>query len=116
MQMLRIKSHSDNKTTMDGQHFSYNEFFHKDEAGYVFSAKRDLKKEQWIAEHGIKLIRLDGDCMSMDSAALKNKIDSIDYPAAPYEGIEQRKNNKEILDTARRYRSEQYQKMKRGVR
>lgn len=98
------------------QHAKFNEFFHKDEAGYVFSAKRDLKKEQWIAEHGIKLIRLDGDCMSMDSAALKNKIDSIDYPAAPYEGIEQRKNNKEILDTARRYRSEQYQKMKRGVR
>ena len=98
------------------QHTKFNEFFHKDEAGYVFAAKRDLKKEQWIAEHGIKLIRLDGDCIGMDIEALKNKIDSIDYPSAPYEGLDKQNKNSEIQKVAKKYRSDQWQKIKRGFR
>lgn len=96
------------------QHSKFNEFFHKDEAGYVFAAKRDAKKEQWISEHGIKLIRLDGDCMNMDSVALKKKIDSVDYPASLYEGIEFKNSNEDILKTARKLRSDNWQKVKKG--
>lgn len=98
------------------QHYHYNEFFHGSVEGYVASAKRDLAKEQWIEEHGIKLVRFRGDCMNMKELDLANSVKSVHYPSNPYNGIEFAKHNQDVLEQARQYRKERYKEMKRRLR
>lgn len=95
------------------QHFRYNEFFHGSVENYVAAAKRDVKKEQWISKHGIKLVRLSGDCTNMDETKLRSTINSIEYPSTPYAGISFCEEKPDILKTAREYRKQLYQDLKR---
>lgn len=98
------------------QHYHYNEFFHGSVDGYVASAKRDLAKEEWIKQHGIKLVRFRGDCLNMKESDLISSVNAVDYPSTPYSGVEFAKSNQDVLDQARQYRKERYQEMKRRLK
>lgn len=73
---------------IDGiQHFKFTKFFHKDEAAWHASIRLDERKNDYLAEHGVKLIRIPYDTKISTVEELKAEIDSIGYPDVEYTGI-----------------------------
>lgn len=96
------------------QHTEYVDFFHKDVGGYIKGMKMDRYKEEFLAENGIKIIRLSGDVSGMTPSELKGVIDKEEYPDSDYDKncfvVENRQ-----LKAARDYRKEQYQRTKESI-
>lgn len=96
----------------DGQqHFQYVEFFHRDFEGYHDAIKLDKTKERFLADNGIKLLRLAGDVYDIDKNKLRNLLDKVPYPDSEY-STEIFKVENPQLEKARQFRRERYLKAK----
>ena len=96
------------------QHEEYVDFFHKDVGGFISGIRRDRHKEEFCAEHGVKVVRLSGDIADLNLEDLKNIIDEIPYPDTEYDKNCFTVENPRLIRD-REYRKEQYQKTKRSI-
>lgn len=123
------------------QHYEYIEHFYKHFSDFEFSLSLDRKKENYLIEHGIKLVIVPYNKMVKSIEELKELIASTPYPDMEYIPLEEEKssnsfkdklkeknkklrdeyksNNKEPddkrkarLDKERQIRKERYKKMK----
>jgi hypothetical protein len=99
----------------DGQqHFNYVEFFHRDFEGYYDAIKLDNKKEKFLADNGIKLLRLSGDVYDIDKNKLRTMLDTVPYPDTMYCPDIFKIENPQ-LEKEREYRKARYLKTKESI-
>lgn len=69
------------------QHDKFNSFFFKDENAWNNSVHLDQKKNKYLEEKGVKVVRLKHNTKIKTPEELKAYIDSVDYPDYEYSGI-----------------------------
>lgn len=93
---------------IDGeQHFGFNKFFHKSELDWNASVERDKRKEAFLAEHGVKLVRIPYNTKIKNKEDLQKVIEDIPYPDNEFIPFSQQSESqlqqdhikKEALDT-----------------
>ena len=73
---------------IDGiQHFKFVKFFFKDEAAWNSAKRLDEQKENYLVEHGVKLVRIPYDTKIKTVEELKELIDNVEYPDVEYTEI-----------------------------
>ena len=112
IQKLQIKSCGDNKFVDGRQHFEYVQHFHKDDAGYIDSIKKDRIKTEWAEANGVVIIRFNDSNLPKDHIELRDIINrnlkETDYTYAIFD-----KPKDAMLDLAKQYRKEMYLKNKK---
>ena len=112
MQKPQIKSCGDNKIVDGLQHFQYVQHFHKDDAGYIDSIKKDRIKTEWAEANGVVIIRFNDSNLPKDHIELRDIINrnlkETDYTYAIFD-----KPKDAMLDLAKQYRKEMYLKNKK---
>lgn len=70
---------------IDGvQHEVFNSFFFKSEIEWNDAVRRDIAKEDFLAEHGVKLLRIPYNTHIKTPEDLKKALDEIPYPDNPF--------------------------------
>ena len=73
---------------IDGiQHFKFVKFFFKDETAWHTAKRLDEQKEDYLANQGVKLIRIPYDTPIKTIEQLKEAIDSVEFPDVEYLGV-----------------------------
>ena len=93
------------------QHDKYVEFFHGSVENYFDAIKKDISKDEWSRDNGIKMIRIkttDG----YDLNTFKKLIEETEYPEADYNPAVLDKPERKDLARAREYRKERYRSTK----
>ncbi len=94
------------------QHFQYVQHFHKDDAGYIDSIKKDRIKTEWAEANGVVIIRFNDSNLPKDHIELRDIINrnlkETDYTYAIFD-----KPKDTMLDLAKQYRKEMYLKNKK---
>lgn len=81
---------------VDGiQHFKFNKFFFKDEQAWYASIRLDERKNDYLAEKGVKLVRIPYNTAIASVEDLKAEIDATPYPDIEYLGLSQTNEYKE---------------------
>jgi hypothetical protein len=70
------------------QHDKYNSFFFKDENAWNNSVHLDKKKNRYLEEKGVKVVRLKHNTKIKTPEELRAYIEKVPYPDYPYSGIE----------------------------
>ena len=82
------------------QHDKFNSFFFKDESAWNNSVHLDRKKNKYLEEKGVKVVRLKHNTKIKTPLELKSFIEAIPYPDFEYSGIEiesdYKKNQREL--------------------
>lgn len=95
------------------QHSEYIPYFHKDYSDFNLGKLLDRKKNNFLIESGIKLIRIPHNKILTSAADLKQLIDSVEYPSEEFKILEETNSrHKSVLEKQRNYRKEQYKKYK----
>ncbi len=99
------------------QHNKFVEHFHKSTEGYVAAKKRDMAKDKFSEENGVKVVRIpyNYDFETNSPESLKKLIDSIPYPESEYNFNVFEKETPRRLLKAREIRKNAYQKFKKSV-
>lgn len=98
---------------IDGiQHFKFVKFFHKDETAWNSAKRLDEQKERYLAEQGVKLVRIPYNTDIETVEQLKELIDSIEYPDVEYLGISTTHEYKEHVKTEYRKKTKELLKEK----
>jgi len=93
------------------QHYEYVEHFHKDDLGYIDSIKKDRIKLEWATNNGIVILYFDDSNMPKDENELREII-NLNIKSTNYSYTVFDKPKNKILDEAKQYRKNMYQKIK----
>ena len=95
------------------QHIEFVEHFHKDAAGWKKSYLADEKKNKYLEDKGVKLIRIPYNYAFTTKEELLKIINDTEYPLNDYSGFEvESPKKKSQLDEARQARKDNYKKAK----
>lgn len=87
------------------QHYNFVSYFHKDELAWNYSVHLDQKKVKYLTERGVKIVEIPFNTKIKTKEELIALIDSIPYPDAPYDGIEEKSIQKrQKLEQQKNYR------------
>lgn len=94
------------------QHEKYNSFFFKDENSWNNSVMLDKKKDKYLKDHGVKVVRIPHNTKIKTAAELKAYIDNVSYPDEPYSEIPkeseyQLKQKEDLKDKRRKFKQQQ---------
>lgn len=84
---------------IDGiQHFKFVKFFFKDELAWNTAKRLDEQKENYLAERGVKLVRIPYDSPITTVEELKEYLETVEYPDVEYIGIPKEHEYKEHVN------------------
>lgn len=76
------------------QHDKFNSFFFKDENAWNNSVRLDIKKDKYLEEQGVKVVRLKHNTKIKTPEELRDCIEAVPYPDYAYSGIQKESDYK----------------------
>lgn len=96
------------------QHVEFVQHFHKDLNGFEISKLQDRKKNNYLNDKGIRLLRINYNDMVKTKEELQDRIDSLPDLGIDYEILEETNLNKKAkLKKQSLQRKEYYKKIKK---